>query len=173
MDCWRLTVIIANLVCQLFPAREGMKRSLLFKRPGLWGIREMSDCKHNTKLQETGWCTGLWVPICLNHYTQCHSGFFKEFLNCCSYLTKNNNERVTCSKKKYSASCLLNVIYIMYIAIIIHKIFIVLVPQSMMNSIPFLVVKILREKYNPVWTNMCLLPQKNKNPKLHTYNYIP
>jgi hypothetical protein len=47
------------------------------------------------KHQKNGWYTQLWVPICLNHYKQCHSGFFHEFLNCCSYLAKNNNDRVT------------------------------------------------------------------------------
>jgi hypothetical protein len=47
------------------------------------------------KHQKNGWYTDLWVPVCLNHYKQCHSGFFHEFLNWCSYLTKNNKDRVT------------------------------------------------------------------------------
>lgn len=56
-----------------------------------WNERLQAWNKH----QKNGWYTELWVPICLNHYKQCHSGFFQEFLNCCSYLTKNKNDRVT------------------------------------------------------------------------------
>jgi hypothetical protein len=63
IGCWWLTVIMANLVCQLFPAREGMKRSLVFMRPGLWGISEMSDCKHDTNINRISQFPGIWAKL--------------------------------------------------------------------------------------------------------------
>ena len=50
------------------------------------------------KHQLNGWHTELWVPICLNHYKKCHSGF-SGILNCHSYVTKNNNYRAPYTKK--------------------------------------------------------------------------
>jgi hypothetical protein len=53
-------VIMANFVSQLFPARVGMKRSLLLIRRGLWGISEIGDCNYKTDIIRISHFLVIW-----------------------------------------------------------------------------------------------------------------